>query len=171
MFQSTRPRRARPIEIIILFANTMFQSTRPRRARRFSAVAVFVFNSFNPRAHAGRDQGVSPQGTRRRGFNPRAHAGRDANGYGTPRAGYVSIHAPTQGATRDPLRGSTRKGSFNPRAHAGRDSLMISHRPGVRCFNPRAHAGRDHCCSLSRSRRCVSIHAPTQGATHDCWRP
>ena len=79
-------------------------------------------------------------------------------------ASSVSIHAPTQGATRNHLQSglmrlfqSTRPRrarrfqgyahryllSFNPRAHAGRDSIRQHTIFTGRCFNPRAHAGRD----------------------------
>ena len=75
--------------------------------------------SFNPRAHAGRDQQPYPvtlrnsfQSTRPRGARPA-----DAEAISS-RA--VSIHAPTRGATiRRP--GFTGQHCFNPRAHAGRD--------------------------------------------------
>ena len=55
---------------------------------------------------------------------------------------YVSIHAPTGGAT----------------------PALATHNPPF-CFNPRAHGGRDlawYSCWLSSP---VSIHAPTGGAT------
>ena len=98
-----------------------------------------ILASFNPRAHAGRDQNTLDcrasislfQSTRPRGarhdqcdaagssFNPRAHAGRDAQADGQDHD--VSIHAPTRGAT-----GSS---SISPRSQS------------------------------------VSIHAPTRGAT------
>ena len=77
---------------------------------------------FNPRAHAGRDNSTNSKTLRMSSFNPRAHAGRDVKrGYArlpenrfNPRAHagrdnrssmgfnysfFVSIHAPTRGAT------------------------------------------------------------------------
>ena len=57
---------------------------------------------------------------------------------------WVSIHAPTGGATllaRDSL---GLHGGFNPRAHGGRDPSEGSTRAQWgRSFNPRAHGGRD----------------------------
>ncbi len=56
----------------------MFQSTRPRRARPSGTPHCAFAMCFNPRAHAGRDTALSSRPTNLRGFNPRAHAGRDA---------------------------------------------------------------------------------------------
>ncbi len=109
----------------LLRGNTMsmFQSTRPRGARPDRSTKRRAPDScFNPRAHAGRDRqspsrcaensefqstrprGARPTGPDRRtrlkaGFNPRAHAGRD-------------LFVNTQDIPY---------GCFNPRAHAGRD--------------------------------------------------
>ena len=101
---------------------------------------------------------------------------------------YVSIHAPTWGATTLRSVYTSTAICFNPRAHVGRDSspprtsqvllLFQSTRPrGARhpmpcprcrssCFNPRAHVGRDVAGLMgNRSVPKVSIHAPTWGAT------
>ena len=113
---------------------------------------------------------------------------------------YVSIHAPTQGATRIAKRLTGLTG-FNPRAHAGRDiqgatvaadlavsihaptqgatSFFISIPLVIIGFNPRAHAGRDLQHKAINEAFAVSIHAPTQGATVymmfycmvDCFNP
>jgi len=77
----------------------------------------------------------------------------------------VSIHAPTQGATRC-NRGNRRcNRGFNPRAHAGRDLYAQYGSCGYVGFNPRAHAGRDRLQPQETQPNAVSIHAPTQGAT------
>jgi len=166
LFQSTRPRGARPSDTPSSAFGAMFQSTRPRGARRSD--------------HSGlHDQ---PR------FNPRAHAGRDLTDYSIGYRVDVSIHAPTRGATgpsawttsRTPKFQSTRpRGarltgdantsrlmSFNPRAHAGRDIVSWRFISFCSCFNPRAHAGRDlYAGSLCTAQSDVSIHAPTRGAT------
>ena len=120
-FQSTRPRRARHERSFGLNYFAVFQSTRPRRARRFRGVRVHSDESFNPRAHAGRDaarlaqvhewqfQSTRPRRARLMSscnicppsgcFNPRAHAGRDLGASHHQLLRSVSIHAPTQGAT------------------------------------------------------------------------
>ena len=99
LFQSTRPRGARPDYADSICSEVLFQSTRPRGARRRT-----TRDWKNPRGF----QSTRPRGARpfsynyfynREGFNPRAHAGRDP---GRSRRGIlyaVSIHAPTRGAT------------------------------------------------------------------------
>jgi len=61
-------------------------------------------------------------------FNPRAHAGRD-NVAGSRPGGYfkVSIHAPTRGATAKNNSLFPKDFRFNPRAHAGRDVEQVFH--------------------------------------------
>ena len=122
---------------------------------------------FNPRAHAGRDlrdpwRGLAPRSC----FNPRAHAGRDVGGFAHgDLQRYVSIHAPTRGAT--PCASWRARGcsSFNPRAHAGRDCRGRCARRGggVSIHAPTRGATRRTCRERQPSR--VSIHAPTRGAT------
>ena len=78
----------------------------------------------------------------------------------------VSIHAPTRGATTSSISGCNINASFNPRTHEGCDlhndvgtlvniKFQSTHPRGVRPNN---------LCSKAKS-RCVSIHAPTRGAT------
>ena len=87
-----------------------------------------------------------------------------------------------------PLPTSPITASFNPRAHAGRDEIDVLDSQWDECFNPRAHAGRDAArvrvqmyfsqfqstrprgarrddCGGAFVVQCVSIHAPTRGAT------
>ena len=122
---------------------------------------------FNPRAHAGRDieadfrgfiaylfQSTRPRGARRgreyvaaRTWLFQSTRPRGARRVGSARTApmrVVSIHAPTRGATCNPIFAMTVLISFNPRAHAGRDV-----RHPVRGPAPAQ----------------VSIHAPTRGAT------
>ncbi len=56
----------------------LFQSTRPRGARPDVMALIDRVIGFNPRAHAGRDPyRCRSRASQRNGFNPRAHAGRD----------------------------------------------------------------------------------------------
>ena len=120
-----------------------FQFTRPRGARRGSTTRPAIDESFNSRAHAGRD------------YAPRVGAV----------GGAVSIHAPTRGATGTPwLSGSIHR-RFNSRAHAGRDARWLQEGTGTGGFNSRAHAGRDYYTPSITDCKWVSIHAPTRGAT------
>ena len=168
----------------------MFQSTRPRGARPEKSVYTDVHGQrFNPRARVGRDWGlrlVNPasrpfQSTRPRGAR-HAPGGsffvRDPFQSTRPRGARrwriqedvtwqaVSIHAPAWGATPtcpcctphaarfNPRARVGRDGftpclltmtlfCFNPRARVGRDRTHDSLRTGARCFNPRARVGRD----------------------------
>ena len=147
MFQSTRPRGARPAS----------RHMQPRQIRRF-----------NPRARVGRDATARVtvnfnamfQSTRPRGARPpRADRGNAGSG--------VSIHAPAWGATLAALVDEHDRGRFNPRARVGRDWTSANFRRSrSTCFNPRARVGRDRLVAFSaRARDVVSIHAPAWGAT------
>ncbi len=171
----------------------MFQSTLPRGERLRAIIAGPPTRCFNPRSHGGSDrrgfqiplsgQSFNPRShggsdfRRRRAashpgrFNPRSHGGSDFGSNSVhrgrefvsihaPTGGatygshgsllwvYVSIHAPTGGATPGASRACTATSSFNPRSHGGSD------------------AGQG-CASGSST---VSIHAPTGGATPCSWR-
>ena len=105
--------------------NTGFQSTLPRKERRIKCPkmsATGIFQSTLPRKerlYSPHDQETSK---------------------------HISIHAPTQGATRIPHRGHIFYPYFNPRSHARSDGIQ-------------------HWASMCRK---ISIHAPTQGATTMC---
>ncbi len=77
LFQSTRPRGARPYESSRYDGNILFQSTRPRGARLSTALNLQSQISFNPRARVGCDlhaRFFSIAG--KNCFNPRARVGR-----------------------------------------------------------------------------------------------
>ena len=97
---------------------------------------------FNPRTHVGCDILLHRAHTGVRGFNPRTHVGCDADDDATYSATFVSIHAPTWGATDMSAGG-----------------LMWI------CFNPRTHVGCDLKGRCRHFDEAVSIHAPTWGAT------
>ena len=99
----------------------------------------------------------------------------------------VSIHAPTWGATAATIptsyyglfqsthpRGVRLKGDcthciviecFNPRTHVGCDEITNFVFLTISSFNPRTHVGCDVVHRAYVRDRCVSIHAPTWGAT------
>ena len=143
----------------------MFQSTRPRGARP-------SWRSFWPEPkvsiHAP-TWGATPHGSLPTGsssvFQSTRPRGARHGSFGlTPSVFKVSIHAPTWGATTKtnehhrfhkfqstrPRGARQRKRmniigfiSFNPRAHVGRDFSFCYHALSLLCFNPRAHVGRD----------------------------
>ena len=147
----------------------LFQSTRPRGARPgLQSTGAPEWSSFNPRAHAGRDMVSSPRSKRVFfGFNPRAHAGRDGNYFETKPNKGVSIHAPTRGATRVGGAKTIVKLLFQSTRPRGARRLAYT-RKG-RKWRVSIHAPTRGATRLLRYERRrtagVSIHAPTRGAT------
>ncbi len=115
------PTRGATIPFVMSVATSLFQSTRPRGARPLSATSPDIAGCFNPRAHAGRDNTDTGTTATSFSFNPRAHAGRDCSVVRSFPLASVSIHAPTRGATLPQSQMLTEPQGFNPRAHAGRD--------------------------------------------------
>ena len=77
-----------------------FQSTLPRGERRQFSEINSVHDRFNPRSHEGSDREKWKPWTSSSSFNPRSHEGSDITGKEIARhTDYVSIHAPTRGAT------------------------------------------------------------------------
>ena len=122
-FQSTLPRRERPDPLlpfsdhttVSIHAPTQGATTLPGyfpvRSVRFNPRShagsdtigrqtVLQLFSFNPRSHAGSDhKGLEKIQNASICFNPRSHAGSDTIGANLIPESFVSIHAPTQGAT------------------------------------------------------------------------
>ena len=192
MFQSTRPRGARLVAVLVVLPSEVVSIHAPTRGATLylsRLIASIWFQSTRPRG-ARLLQGKVIDG--------------DA---------FVSIHAPTRGATllrllrkqmmevsiHAPTRGATRLNSptasiprsFNPRAHAGRDHMRAirrylkeefqSTRPRGARPNLGVTVNLDFLFQSTRPRgarrvellnkafdHLVSIHAPTRGAT-ECW--
>ena len=168
VFQSTLPQGERRISIPLLFVS--FVDFNPRSHKGSDAEAKGWKDSRAISIHAptrgattgiggtvtlkGKFQSTLPQGERRRwvlsyrrnnrNFNPRSHKGSDHSDTITIFNFYISIHAPTRGATAVPWRYRPLDAYFNPRSHKGSDSTEP---------NP--------VLVLSD----ISIHAPTRGAT------
>ena len=120
-FQSTLPRRERRDTSLHHRPRDTFQSTLPRRERRTAENTISRFDRFNPRSHEGSDISA-----------PSLIC-----------IEFVSIHAPTKGAT---WAAKTRKRSnycFNPRSHEGSDSCRLQRIYQGGSFNPRSHEGSD----------------------------
>ena len=100
----------------------MFQSTHPHGVRHFVVHLVSLTLSFNPRTHMGCDQISGAVASTADSFNPRTHMGCDFASVISIIQSFVSIHAPTWGATE----------LFN----ANMQSLMFqsTHPHGVRHF-------------------------------------
>ena len=135
----------------------------------------------------GCDLFVSPTGFYKKSFNPRTHVGCDREwlfDFAIPEV-FQSTHP--RGVRQISVNTINQRGRFNPRTHVGCD-LTISvtnlslfrfqstHPRGVRracflccfwfsCFNPRTHVGCDTGKIKADTKKTVSIHAPTWGAT------
>ena len=151
-----------------MYSMTLFQSTRPRGARPQAVMRVIDMLpvSIHAPAWGATASPVLPSSSRHR-FNPRARVGRDnVNRQGVLDTLLVSIHAPAWGATGLRNRICRRHWRFNPRARVGRDShgaglLQLVARVSIHApawgatrltrtayaslnrFNPRARVGRD----------------------------
>ena len=127
----------------------IFQSTLPRGERLWTARrSSRVLRDFNPRSHGGSD--IDPSRKRvgsKMNFNPRSHGGSD------------------DFSTSD----LTRLLDFNPRSHGGSDGVAKSAKKAAKDFNPRSHGGSDNRGVINMTKKIISIHAPTGGATGKCF--
>ena len=81
-------------------ADAKFQSTLPHGERRPNGICPCVSGGgFNPRSHMGSDQPAARRLANLWSFNPRSHMGSDLSLHQIKHKNYVSIHAPTWGAT------------------------------------------------------------------------
>ena len=144
-FQSTRPRGARRRFVPFSDKSLMFQSTRPRGARQCVYLEAGWLNQF---------QSTRPRGARRSWANSGAT--------GT----WVSIHAPTRGATVNSKSNCRRQ---NVSIHAPTRGATMTNLRTVRTCQ--FQSTRPRGARLAQKWEClvryiVSIHAPTRGATH-----
>ena len=95
-----------------LLLELVFQSTLPRGERLFSGFYPTKTTDFNPRSHEGSDVSTC------RAFFP----------------WYISIHAPTRGATGTHPRNTCHQNYFNPRSHEGSDQDHRSRQTGTDKF-------------------------------------
>jgi len=145
MFQSTRPRGARPSAIISESCSSSFQSTRPRGARHLFAVNLNLTLGVSIHAPAWGATHCDPVRARPgRGFNPRARVGRDHH------PGVIRLYSSMFQSTRPRgarLRSDTRATLY---------SVFQSTRP---------RGARREVKRKTLSALIVSIHAPAWGAT------
>ena len=143
-FQSTPPREGRPHLSWTFRWASMFQSTPPREGRRKKR----------------------PIYKARLGFNPRPHTRGDIVKWRYRHTIYVSIHAPTRGATW------AQEGIFSTaflfQSTPPREGQLWAHDQYIApnlSFNPRPHTRGDTLWLCEHQALHVSIHAPTRGAT------
>ena len=99
----------------------VFQSTHPRGVRQISVNTINQRGRFNPRTHVGCDTTIAIIRAIIAGFNPRTHVGCDMRVDSDRNMMWVSIHAPTWGATHKAKQKLLKVRSFNPRTHVGCD--------------------------------------------------
>ena len=101
-------------------------------------------NYFNPRSHEGSDYIRRAGNHIRCNFNPRSHEGSDGCSDIADQVDYISIHAPTRGAT-----------------------ALIAIGVALYKFQSTLPRGERHFVLLiTHTFIYISIHAPTRGATH-----
>ena len=123
---------------------------------------------FNPRTHKGCDPVAASSAIFSVSFNPRTHKGCDRCDELNPRLyGFVSIHAPTKGATKNRYLLERPKLFQSTHPQRVRQFKTIAKILRIPCFNPRTHKGCDFIHLPMRKLFEVSIHAPTKGATAD----
>ena len=166
-FQSTLPRRERPLGVCYIFKRLIisihapakgatvlsveqfsftkgFQSTLPRRERRRpttpnkTSIAISIHA---PAKGATQNQYAPSSRQQFQSTLPR----RERHGLRLPaiRAYSISIHAPAKGATLRSDYTGLRRTNFNPRSREGSDQAQAAHRQRPPNFNPRSREGSD----------------------------
>ena len=166
IFQSTHPRGVRLRLQTQLSTQRVFQSTHPRGVRQSPCRCPSLPRPISIHAPtwgatpwvvvwiiSGEFQSTHPRGVRRyqqRGtrddtqyFNPRTHVGCDSRPRQTRLGRWISIHAPTWGATFRKGTNSVEDFNFNPRTHVGCDLKLGDINGDDIYFNPRTHVGCD----------------------------
>ena len=99
VFQSTHPHGVRHSPCISYNTLIKFQSTHPHGVRQLTTCYYSESMCFNPRTHTGCDWAFINTKFTEISFNPRTHTGCDVRDDIDTANVYVSIHAPTRGAT------------------------------------------------------------------------
>ena len=81
---------------------------------------------------------------------------------------YISIHAPTRGATFPISSRQWTDWNFNPRSYKRSDYAHGLQMPLILYFNPRSYKRSDCARKSDQVLSVISIHAPTRGATDSC---
>ena len=143
MFQSTHPRRVRPLAQLQDWSQRLFQSTHPRRVRPLPSNLQPHTSGFNPRTHVGCDTQATSIIFSIFCFNPRTHVGCDFDL--SPlllwSKEFQSTHP--RRVRLNKLSSTWIEWCFNPRTHVGCDSTWKRRTRMILCFNPRTHVGCD----------------------------
>ena len=82
---------------------------------------------------------------------------------------FISIHAPTRGATQWLKIGVRERQNFNPRSYKRSDATRSNCNIFYLDFNPRSYKRSDDIIVFKFILSVISIHAPTRGATRAAW--
>ena len=154
--------------MIAVFLYIMFQSTRPRGARPWNKEYSYPTGAVSIHAPA---RGATPSGasgkTSRLCFNPRARAGRDRQALDlVGKQGYVSIHAPARGATLINFSRECARMQFqSTRPRGARPKVLVVYDKAVMFQSTRPRGARPYYAPCFLFVCGVSIHAPARGAT------
>ena len=170
----------------------MFQSTHPHGVRQKVRTHTVRSSGFNPRTHTGCDKPYTIFASFHHSFNPRTHTGCDLLHQIKETLYYVSIHAPTRGATYSRKDKAVRALFQSTHPHGVRHlqyKILIfyimfqsTHPHGVRQLFPltkiftfmfqstHPHGVRRERWFSVHDGITVSIHAPTRGATLMCTK-
>ena len=188
-FQSTLRRTERLYLINITFVSLLFQSTLRRTERRHVSKQhsrALTFQSTLRRTERQSMLASSPflrlfQSTLRRterpspnfisskmycDFNPRSDERSDGIILALITSILISIHAPTNGATVSGQALMSALQNFNPRSDERSDRQGKAGDVHISDFNPRSDERSDDNANFVAIRFKISIHAPTNGATH-----
>ena len=158
----TRGATAAGFRVNVLFCVSIHAPTRGATTAAAARTMTWAFQSTLPRGE--RRRRLSPASGCVR-FNPRSHAGSDALGAGHDLLCFVSIHAPTRGATGNEYEmvRPTMFQSTLPRGERRGQGYAMGGGKEVSIHAPTRGATRAYMRVSSNSN--VSIHAPTRGAT------
>ena len=157
--------------LVLVTVFILFQSTHPHGVRREIQTLEQFDTSFNPRTHTGCDPVVSEPNNFATGFNPRTHTGCDVPIPLIFRAYlYVSIHAPTRGATSSAIIGIPRPVFQSTHPHGVRPVLLCNRFRCTLFQSTHPHGVRHDSHQRKHDDIEVSIHAPTRGATYQYFR-
>ena len=152
----------------ILYVSNNFNPRSYKRSDHVLEEFAWIIVYFNPRSYKRSDNIHGVIDIVDDNFNPRSYKRSDNRERKRLLEIFISIHAPTRGATlTDPIALATAI-YFNPRSYKRSDCLLLDCFCIQSDFNPRSYKRSDFhlCCEFSISG--ISIHAPTRGAT--AWR-
>ena len=144
MFQSTHPHGVRPETFALPEQHAKFQSTHPHGVRRILPLRHYPKTMF---------QSTHPHGVRRELYTQQFHTIE------------VSIHAPTRGATYIMIFTALANGFQSTHPHGVRHVSAPAYAEAYSFQSTHPHGVRLTRFFYAWKGYCVSIHAPTRGAT------